>query len=159
MADPHPKDIEEWSEFQKRVFAAEKYHGHGFLPSIRAGSVITIILGMLFVLLYKYAVRLLLIYNLGAILIGLGLVCLLIIYWVNAGSKVVKKEREKMIQERGMTKRCKYLEGDLPDALSPRSGKCNLYEKNLTTYPYCIYCKSHITLKQEEETKLKIKIK
>ena len=158
MTNPDPKKIEDWSEFQRRVIAAEKYHGRGFLPSVKAGSVIAIIAGVLLMLLYTYVVRRVFIYNIGVFLVFASVIVLVVIYWVNSGSSVLKKERERMIQDRGVRKRCIYLEGTLPDGLSPVAGSCKLYNKALVSYPYCIYCKTYTTKKHEEEKKLNVQI-
>ena len=153
------KQPEDWTEFQKRVFAAESHYGLGFAPRIKAAAVIAIIIGFVLILMYKYVFfGKPLLYNIGTFCAGIGLVVLAVIYWVNSGSNVMIKERLKSIQDRGMTMRCFYLKGDLPDGLSPRSGSCELYNKNLVSYPYCIYCKSYITKKQMEEEKLNVQI-
>jgi len=152
------KQPEDWSEFQKRVFSAESHYGLGFAPRIKAASVIAIIAGLVVILFCKFGIWIPVLYNLGSFSVGIGAILLAVIYWVNSGTNVVVKERLKSIQDRGMTKRCFYLSGDLPDGLSPRSGKCELYNKNLVSYPYCVYCKSYITKKQMEEENLNVQI-
>jgi hypothetical protein len=158
MTDAAAKKPEEWSEFQKRVIAAERFHGRGFLPKTKSFSIISLIAGFLLIILYLSALKIQAIYNIGILLVLAGVIILGAISWVNSGSNVIKKEREKMIQERGITRKCKYFSGVLPDGLSPAIGKCSLYEKSLESYPYCIYCTSYITKKQEEEIKLNVKI-
>ncbi len=137
------KPPEDWGEFQKRVFAAESHYGLGFMPHIRAAAVVAIVIGLLLVMIHFFVGYKMIIYNFGCVLVGAGVVIFIIIHWVNSGSSVMVKERRKSIQERGMRSRCQYLDGDLPDGLSDRSGYCNLYKKSIVSYPYCIYCKSY----------------
>lgn len=152
------KQPEDWTEFQKRVFSAESHYGLGFAPRIKAASVIVIIIGFVVILFHKFVLWKPILYNIGTFCVGIGALVMAVIYWVNSGSNVMIKERIKSIQDRGMTSRCFHLKGDLPDGLSPRSGKCELYDKNLVSYPYCIYCKSYITKKQMEEENLNVQI-
>lgn len=158
MIAAEQQNVESWNDLQKRTYNAEKFYTRVFLATLRSACVIAIAIGVLLLLLFHFAVRDLRINYTGSFLVFGGFIVILIIQWINSGSSVQQKERERMIQERGIIRRCKYLEGTLPDGLSPESGSCTLYNKHLTDYPYCIYCKSYITPKMEEESKLNVKI-
>ena len=149
---------EDWSSFQRRVIAVESFNKRRSLPHIRELSLVAIILGLLLMGLYNFVFRFIVLEHLGSVLVVLGVAGFVINYWLSSGSSTVDKERQISIQDRGMRERCKYLQGQLPDGLSSAKGFCDLYNKDLETYPYCMYCKSYITLKMEEK-KLKEKMR
>ena len=148
---------EDWSSFQKRVIGVESFHKRRSLPHIREVSLVAIILGLILIGFYNFVLRIIVIEHFGTILVVLGAAGFVINYWATLGSGTIDKERQQSIQERGMRERCKYLQGQLPDGLSSAKGFCDLYKKDLETYPYCMYCKSYITLRMEEK-KLKAKM-
>jgi hypothetical protein len=156
MDDINLEKPEDWTSFHKRVIAVESFNKRRSLPHIREVSLVAIILGLLLIVLYNFVLRILIIEHFGSILVVLGIAGFIINYWATSSSGTIDKERQKSIQDRGMRERCKYLQGQLPDGLSQVKGFCTLYQKDLETYPFCMYCKSYITLRMEEK-KLKAK--